>query len=231
MHSSKASMLPGLLVAMLAVASIAGCMVGPVYKRPDAAPVDQFRYQVGPSEATSIADLPWWSIFNDKALQSLITEGLTHNYDLQVAISRIEQARAQVGVAQADLYPQIGYQGIAGRSKEFVPLENSRGNVTFNSFGGLINAAWELDVWGRIRHTTEAARASLYAQEDVRRGVMLTLVSSIAASYFSLLEFDRELEIAKDSRATYRQTLDLFTSRYRAGKGLEARSDACSGRL
>ena len=218
MHSSKASILPGLLVALLTVVPIAGCVVGPEYKRPDAAPVEQFRFQVGPSEATSIADLPWWSIFNDRALQSLITEGLTHNYDLQVAVARIDQARALVGVARADFYPQIGYQGIAGRSKEFVPLENSRGNVTFNSFGGLINAAWELDVWGRIRHTTEAARAGLYAQEDVRRGVMLTLVSSIAASYFSLLEFDRELEIAKDSRDTYRQTLDLFTSRFRAGR-------------
>lgn len=218
MHSSKASILPGLLVALLTVVPIAGCVVGPEYKRPDAAPVEQFRFQVGPSEATSIADLPWWSIFNDRALQSLITEGLTHNYDLQVAVARIDQARALVGVARADFYPQIGYQGIAGRSKEFVPLENSRGNVTFNSFGALINAAWELDVWGRIRHTTEAARAGLYAQEDVRRGVMLTLVSSIAASYFSLLEFDRELEIAKDSRDTYRQTLDLFTSRFRAGR-------------
>jgi outer membrane protein, multidrug efflux system len=218
MHSSKASILPRLLVALLTAVPIAGCVVGPEYKRPDAAPVEQFRFQVGPSEATSIADLPWWSIFNDRALQSLITEGLTHNYDLQVTVARVDQARALVGVARADFYPQIGYQGIAGRSKEFVPLESSRGNVTFNAFGGLINAAWELDVWGRIRHATEAARAGLYAQEDVRRGVMLTLVSSIAASYFSLLEFDRELEIAKDSRGTYRQTLDLFTSRFRAGR-------------
>jgi multidrug efflux system outer membrane protein len=180
-------------------------------------PVDQFRFQVGLSEATSIADLPWWCIFNDRALQSLITEALTNNYDLQVAVSRIEQARALVGVARADFYPQIGYQGFAGREKAFVPLEGS-GNVTFNAFGALLNAAWELDVWGRIRHTTEAARASLYAQEDVRRGVMLTLVSSVAASYFSLIEFDRELAIAKESEDTYRRTLDLFRSRFRAGR-------------
>ena len=82
----------------------------------------------------------------------------------------------------------------------------------------LLNAAWEIDVWGRIRHATDAARASLYAQEDVRRGVMLTLVSSVAASYFSLIEFDRELAIAKESKDTYRQTLDLFTSRFNAGR-------------
>ncbi len=206
------------LAALVAASTIAGCVVGPVYKRPDVTPVAQFRSQVGPTEATSIADLPWWSIFNDMALQSLIVEALTNNYDLQVAVARIEQARASVGVAQADFYPQIGYQGVAGREKAFVPLEGSAGNVTFNSFGGLLSAAWEIDVWGRIRHSTDAARATLYAQEDVRRGVMLTLVSSVAASYFSLIEFDRELAIAKESKDAYRQTLDLFTSRFKAGK-------------
>ena len=202
----------------MAASTIAGCAVGPVYKRPDVTPVAEFRSQVGPTEATSIADLPWWSIFNDRALQSLITEALTNNFDLQVAVSRIEQARALVGVARADYYPQVGYQGFAGREKAFVPLEGSTGNVSFNTFGALVNAAWELDVWGRIRYATDAARANLYAQEDVRRGVMLTLVSSVAASYFSLIEFDRELAIAKESKDAYRQTLDLFTSRFNAGR-------------
>ena len=148
----------------------------------------------------------------------MITEALANNFDLQVAVSRIEQARALVGVARADYYPQVGYQGFAGREKAFVPLEGSTGNVSFNTFGALVNAAWELDVWGRIRYATDAARASLYAQEDVRRGVMLTLVSSVAASYFSLIEFDRELAIAKESKDAYRQTLDLFTSRFNAGR-------------
>ena len=81
----------------------------------------------------------------------MITEALTNNFDLQVAVSRIEQARALVGVARADYYPQVGYQGFAGREKAFVSLEGSTGNVTFNTFGALVNAAWELDVWGRIR--------------------------------------------------------------------------------
>ena len=206
------------LAALVAATTIAGCAVGPVYKRPDVTPVAEFRSQIGPTEATSIADLPWWSIFNDKALQSLITEALTNNFDLQVAVSRIEQARALVGVARADYYPQVGYQGFAGREKAFVPLEGSTGNVSFNTFGALVNAAWEIDVWGRIRYATDTARANLYAQEDVRRGVMLTLVSSVASSYFSLIEFDRELAIAKESKDAYRQTLDLFTSRFNAGR-------------
>src|SRR6201997_1003100 len=158
--------------------------------------------QIGPSEATSLADLSWWQVFNDKALQGLIVTALEHNYDLELAADRVEQSRALVGVAASQLYPQIGYQGFAGREKVFTPLqqdvEHGRGNITFNAFGGLLNLAWELDVWGRIRRSTEAARANLFAQEYVRRGVMLTLVSDVAASYFSLLELDRELAIARE---------------------------------
>ena len=132
-------------------------------------------------------------------LQQLIVTGLTHNYDLQLAATRIEQARALVGVAASPLYPQIGYQGVAGREKTFIPLEQNSGNITFNVFAGLFNVAWEIDVWGRIRRSTEAARATFFAQEDVRRGVMLTLVSDIATGYFRLLELDRELAIAQES--------------------------------
>jgi outer membrane protein, multidrug efflux system len=195
-----------------------GIEVGPDYKRPEVHPAEQFRSQIGPSEANSLADLRWWQVFNDRALQSLIVTALEHNYNLQLAANRVEQARALVGVAASQLYPQIGYQGFAGREKTFVPLENAGGNLTFNTFGGLLNLAWELDVWGRIRRSTEAARANLFAQEYVRRGVMLTLVSDVATSYFSLLELDREMAIAQDSAATYKKTLDLFAQRYHFGK-------------
>ena len=161
--------------------------------------MEDFRSQIGPSEAQSLADLPWWQVFNDKALQSLIVTALEHNYDLELAADRVEQARALVGVAASQLYPQIGYQGFAGREKTFVPLEQAGGNLTFNAFGGLLNLVWELDVWGRIRRSTEAARANLFAQEYIRRGVMLSLVSDVAAGYFNLLELERELAIAQES--------------------------------
>ncbi len=192
--------------------------VGPDYRRPEVKPAEEFRSQVGPIEASSVADLPWWKVFNDKVLRQLIVTGLTQNYDLQLAAARVEQARALVGVAASPLYPQIGYQGFAGREKAFVPLEQTGGNITFNAFAGLFNVAWEIDVWGRIRRSTEVARAVLFAQEDIRRGVMLTLVSDIATSYFSLLELDRELDIAQESSRTYKQTLDLFTQRFQFGK-------------
>ena len=204
--------------ALVMTVTVAGCMVGPEYRRPDVTPPQQFRSQVGASEAGSLADLPWWQVFNDKALQGLITQALAGNYDLKVAVARIDEARAQVAVVRADLYPQVGYQASAAREKSFIPLPQLQGNVTYNSFLAAVNATWEIDLWGRIRRSAEAATASLYAQEDVRRGVMLALVSDVAASYFALIELDRQLAIAKESATVYKQTLDLFTQRFEAGR-------------
>ena len=222
-----------MLIGLLASAGIIGCSpiaepqgfwgklwrlrVGPDYKRPGINTVEEFRSQLGPAEARSLADLPWWEVFNDKTLQALIVEALNHNYDLQLAVARVEQARALVWVAASPLYPQVGYQALAGREKTFVPLKEN-GNITFDTFAGLLQASWEIDVWGRIRRSTEAARANLFAQEDIRRGVMLTLVSEVATEYFQLLELDLELTIAEESSKTFGQTLDLFTQRYKFGQ-------------
>lgn len=230
----KTSVLKKVGVALIAAICLTGCSptaepqgfwgklwsleVGPDYKRPPLKTPEVFRSQIGPSDAASLADQPWWKVFHDRALQELIARALVQNYDLQLAAARVQQARALVGVAASELYPQVGYQGFAGREKTFVPLEAAGGNLTFNAFAGLLNVAWEIDVWGRIRRSTEAARANLLAQEDVRRGVMLTLVSSVAAGYFNLLELDRELEIARESSRTYKKTLDLFTQRFEFGR-------------
>jgi multidrug efflux system outer membrane protein len=200
---------------------LADCTVGPDYKRPEVTAPTTFRFEESPAEASSIADLAWWSVFNDKALQDLISEGLKNNYDLQVAVARIGQARALVAVAESEGKPQVGYQGFAQGETTIVQGTSSDSSVTFGSFGGLLSAAWEFDVWGRIRRSTEAANANVLTQEDIRRGVMLTLVSDLAAGYFRLLELDRELAIAHDSAGAYKKTLDLFTDRYQAGKDSE----------
>ena len=191
--------------------------VGPNYERPATQLPERFRGQPDSVDPASLADLPWWDVFGDPALQRLVREAVENNYDLQTAIARVEQFRAQVGVAASDLYPHAGYDGAATREKSFVPLVPG-GNRTFNVFSGVLDAAWEIDVWGRIRRQTEAARAQFLASEDVRRGVMLSLVSDVAAGYFRLLELDREREIARSSTETYQRTLDLFTQRYQGGK-------------
>ncbi|HTL21541.1 MAG TPA: efflux transporter outer membrane subunit [Steroidobacteraceae bacterium] len=214
---ATSSRTPRLLAISLVAVGLAGCVVGPAYKRPDVAPAQEFRSHIGPSEANSLADLPWWQVFNDTALQGLIKEGLANSYDLQTTVARIEEATAQVGIVRADLYPQVNYQALAARQKSLVPIEPPV-NFTYNTFGLAASAAWEADVWGRIRHATDAARANVYAAEEVRRAVLLRLVSDIAAGYFLLIELDRELAIAQDSADTYRKTTDLFRQRFEAGR-------------
>jgi multidrug efflux system outer membrane protein len=189
--------------------------VGPDYRPPPVALPDDFRGRLGPEEAASFADLAWWDVFGDPMLQHLVGAALEGNYDLQNAVASIEQARAQVGVAAGDLYPQLEYKGSAERQKIF--LTPTFPSSTFNTFQGALNVAWEIDVWGRIRRSTESARAQFFASEEARRGVVVTLVSDVATSYFQLLELDRELAIAQESAATYRSTLDTFMRRYLGG--------------
>ncbi|HLK12538.1 MAG TPA: efflux transporter outer membrane subunit [Candidatus Binatia bacterium] len=222
----------GRLAALAAIGLLFGCSpvreprgvlgrlwrleVGPDYRRPAVATPPDFRNRIGPAEAASFADLPWWRVFDDATLGRLIGEALADNFDLQAAVARVGEARARVGVAASPLYPQVGYQGEASRSRVFFPI-GAGGNVTFDTFAGLFDVAWEIDVWGRIRRATEAARANLLASEEARRGVVLTLVSDVATAYFQLLELDRELEIAHESTDAYRETRDLFLERYRHG--------------
>lgn len=206
-----------------------GCPVGPNYVRPDSTPPPDYYGQVQPSEAESLADLPWWQVFADPVLQRLVTEAVQSNYDLRVAIARVEQAQALVGVARAPLFPQLGYQGAASRQRALV--FPSQPNATYNLFSGAFNLAWELDIWGRIRRATEAAQAEMLASEEFRRGVLLTLVSSVAQAYFDLLELDRELEIAQETTESFRETLQLFTRRFEGGVGSRLQTERAAGAL
>jgi outer membrane protein, multidrug efflux system len=206
------------LNALISALLMAGCTVGPSYQKPEVPVPTTFRSQINATGAGSFADQPWWNLFQDKVLQQLIRDALISNNDLQLAVARIDQARAQVEVVNAERLPQVGYQGTAGGQRSVVAARNSATAVNYGNFEGLISAAWEFDLWGRIKHATDAAKADLLAQEDVRRGVMLTLVSDLAAEYFNLLELDQELAIAQESANTYKQTLDLFTYRFQEGK-------------
>jgi multidrug efflux system outer membrane protein len=213
----------------LVVLALTGCPVGPNYVRPEASPPTDFYGQVQPPEAASLADLPWWEVFSDPVLQRLVTEAVQSNYDLRTAIARVEQAEALVGVARAPLFPQIGYEGSAARQRSLV--FPGQPNATFNSFLGAFDLAWELDVWGRIRRSTEAAQAEMLATEEFRRGVLLTLVSSVAQAYFELLELDRELEIARETTESFRETLQLFTRRYEGGVGSKLQTERAAAAL
>ncbi len=198
---------------------VAACSLGPIFEQPATLSPDHFRFQIAQAEAQSFADQPWWSVFNDPTLKGLINEALANNQDLKLAIARIEEARARVGEAESQGKPQIGYSASAAGERALVQGPNGNAKAfTFGNFEGLLNAAWELDIWGRIRHATDAAKARLLEQEDVRRGVILTLVSDVAADYFSLLGLDQQLVVAEQSARDYRHTLDLFNARFQGGK-------------
>ncbi|HKC49293.1 MAG TPA: efflux transporter outer membrane subunit [Myxococcota bacterium] len=205
------------LTAPIALVLAAACAVGPDYVPTEVSPPPEFRSQVTPTDAASIADLPWWEVFDDPVLQQLVAEALGANYDLATAVYRVEQAKAQVGVAQSPFYPQIVYQGNAGRQRQ--PDFLIQPAATFDLFYGAFSLAWELDVWGRIRRSNEAAQQQLLGTEDVRRGVMLSLVTEVAGSYLTLLELDRELEITQENVKSFDDSLDLFSRRFKGGVG------------
>jgi len=207
-------------LALLAVVSAAGCAVGPSYKRPQVDVPTTYRETpvAVPADSGTLADLPWWQVFDDPILEGLVEEALVNSYDMRIVTSRVEQARYTVGTTRADLLPQVDYKGAATRGRTINPFSVD-GSGTTNLFFSAFQMAWEIDIWGRIRRATESSLADLFATEDVQRGVILSLVTSVAQAYFELLELDLELEIAHRNRDAFQETLDLFSRRFKGGVG------------
>ncbi|MGH9678962.1 MAG: efflux transporter outer membrane subunit [Candidatus Acidiferrales bacterium] len=197
--------------ACAGVLFLAGCAVGPNYKRPATDVPAVYRGAPEPEAAkpaaASLGDEKWWDVFQDPQLQQLIRAALTQNYDARIAATRVLEAEAQVGIARADQFPTVSAQG-SGTS-----VRNSAFGI-FPSFGYTVggigaSAAWDLEFWGKYRRATEAARADLLATEWARREVAATLVSNVAAAYFQLRELDLELEISNRALATRKESLEL----------------------
>lgn len=201
-----------------ALVTLAGCAVGPNYHRPAVNAPATFRDATNQVPTNSLADLPWWSVFNDPALQDLIRTALTNSYDLRIILTRVEQARALQAQARSQLLPQASYVGEASRGRNhFLELPSPNGGQTMNSFLGGFEAVWEIDLWGRVRRMNEAARANFMATQEGRRTVMISLVSGIASAYFELLELDEQLAIARRTRDSYARTFKLFDDQHAAG--------------
>jgi multidrug efflux system outer membrane protein len=205
------------LAAGCAALWLAGCALGPNYRRSGELPSPPgFRGETVPQEQSFVDELPWWEVFGDPALVSLIEESLANNRDLAETVARVEQAGFFVGVARSDLFPQVGYRGEGGRGRISENIEGGTGNTT-DFFLGALDLAWEIDIWGRIRRATEAARAELLATEAFERGVRLSLVAGVAQAYFELRELDLELEIARRSADSFEATRDLFRRQFEGG--------------
>src|SRR5208337_3400840 len=124
-------------------------------------------------------------------------EAFTNSYDLRIAVTRVEQARAVVMQARSQFVPNVGYSGtVSSGRNDFLGSAYPENAATTSSVSATLNAFWELDLWGRIRRLNESARAQFLASEEAQRGVRLTLLSDVATAYFQLLELDQELEIA-----------------------------------
>jgi multidrug efflux system outer membrane protein len=198
-----------IISVILASSFIGGCMVGPKYHKPVVQTPAVYRElkESPQAQAASFADLPWWQVFQDPQLQELIRTALKQNYDVQLATERIKAERAQLAITRSYLFPQVQGGGNFTGGKE----------QTFQSKSNFLaltaDAAFQLDLFGKLRRETEAARAQLLATEDAQRTVMLTLVSDVASDYFTLLELDLELQITQDTVKTQEDSVKLTSVR------------------
>jgi outer membrane protein, multidrug efflux system len=210
---------------LLATLGVTSCTVGPNYHRPAVQVPQTFRAPepLTDSQAASFADLKWWEVFKDPDLQELVKTALDQNYDLRDAVTRVEAARANLGITRSNQLPQVGVGGDVQLTRlsrdgatplpaSFLPSQNRNWGEA-----GLSLLSFEIDLWGRLRRATEAARANLLSAEEYRKAVITTLVSDVATQYFTVRELDYELEISTRTLESRRASLKLTQDRQRGG--------------
>jgi multidrug efflux system outer membrane protein len=196
-------------LAFLALA-LTGCTVGPDYSRPLVPEPGTYREPVGAVE--SIANTPWWEVFEEPVLQDLIDASLRNNRDLRAAVARVDEAAAVLGIVRADLYPRVFYGGDATVSGTTARDGDVSGEGTL-----FVSAGWQIDLWGRFRRANEAALQELLATEESYRGVTLSLTASVASTYLLLRDLDTRLLISERTVEVRRNNLDIIQARFDGG--------------
>jgi len=197
---------------------LAGCMLGPDYRRPAVEVPTAWRISV--EEATQASDAAWWDRFGDPVLSQLVGTALQNNEDLAIAVANVDQAFAQYGITRSALFPEVDAGASAQRerlSETTAPLITPPGHQAFNDYRLNVSASYELDIWGKLRRATEAARANLLASEEGRRTVVLTVVASVASAYVQLRALDRQLDIARATTGSLGQAARLQQVRFEGG--------------
>jgi multidrug efflux system outer membrane protein len=199
---------------LLTALALSGCTVGPNYHRPAVQTPTVFHAPDVPQETaaqtTSFADLPWWQVFHDPQLQDLIRTALKQNYDLQLAVERVNAARAQLGITRSNQFPQVSLDPTFSGGK------NDQ-NIKSNIFSLAADVVFQVDLFGRYRRATEAARAQLLGTQDAQQTVVLTLVSDVASDYFLLRDLDLQLQITKATVRTQEDSVKLTEARLQHG--------------
>ena len=192
-----------LILALLPV----GCLVGPKYKKPEDPNATAYRNGTANADTlASVVNVKWFDLFNDEVLKGLINQGLANNYDMKIAMARIERTRAELGYTKADLLPAVGYGAtVNSNEKSFTPSNASA------------SLSWELDFWGKIRHENRAVQNELLASEEGRKVILSNLVSDIAVAYFQLRDFDNRLIISQNTLETRKKTFEIINKRFLAG--------------
>jgi multidrug efflux system outer membrane protein len=207
------------LAALAAVSVVvAGCTVGPNYVRPEVqAPA---AWRIDYPKAADVANTRWWEQFGDPVLDELIESALRGNLDVRVAAARVDQFIGTLGSAQSQAYPQLAYSGGASRSRASrvgQPPIPEPADPYFSLYQAALGATWQVDLFGRVRRLSEAAQAQVYASEQAQRGVVLTLVTGVATSYFALRGLDRQREIAMATAGNFGETARIFDLRFKSG--------------
>jgi multidrug efflux system outer membrane protein len=198
--------------------ALSGCLLGPNYSRPAADAPATYRFAAG--ETVETANTAWWEQFNDPVLDDLIAAALAGNKDVKIAAARVDQFLGQFTTTRAGLFPQVSAGFDAQRQRASVAgLTNLPPGISpvYNTLEPTLSAAWEIDVFGKVRRETEAARASLLASEEGRRATILSLVASVATSYINLRDLDQQLDIAKTTTASRAESVQVFTARFKGG--------------
>jgi multidrug efflux system outer membrane protein len=184
-----------------------GCLVGPKYAKPEDPNAANFQNGAANADTlASVVNVKWFDLFNDDVLKDLINKGLVNNYDMKIAMARIEKTRAELGYSKADLLPAIGYSAtVNSNEKTFMPSNASA------------SLSWELDFWGKVRHQNRAAQDELIASEEGRKVILSNLVSDIAVAYFQLRDFDNRLVISKNTFESRKKAYEIINQRFVAG--------------
>jgi len=198
-------------------ALVAGCTLGPAYERPSAElPV---QWQEPPPQGVKAPAARWWTMFGDPALDRLVEEALASNQDLALATARVDEARALSQIAESQRMPAVDatFERDRFRFSERAPIPIPSNAVESNSYRAKLNVAYEVDLWGRLRSASRAARAELLASEANRETVRIALATEVVRAYFALVAFDAQVEATRRSLALRGEGLDLQKVRSRAG--------------
>ncbi|MCC6193763.1 MAG: efflux transporter outer membrane subunit [Burkholderiales bacterium] len=210
--------LPARALALAAGVTLAACTVGPDYVKPVVdTPVT---WRIDYPKAAEVANTPWWKQFGDPVLDELIETTLRENRDIRIAVARIEQFAGGLQATRSQLWPQVGYGADTTRTRQSrvgTPPIPEPFSPYFTIYQGSLAAQWQIDLFGRVQRLSEAAQAQVYASEQAKRGVVLTLVAGVATSYLALRALDRQLEIATRTAANFGETKRIFELRYKAG--------------